>query len=328
MLGRMPAEHRTAVRVAGTAAAVVVLATGAVAAPMTDTELTEALRRHVAALSVDIGERTSFHPDGLARAGDFVRGALEDAGLEVTDQSYAFRGIPVANLVADLPGGSGAPAYYLVGAHYDTVPGTPGADDNASGVAVLIELARRLVADPPSVPVRFAAFTLEEPPAFGGRFQGSRVFVERAMGAGERVAGAVVLEMVGYTAPRQDYPMVLRWAGYPDSGDFIGVVANRGSRRFGEAVVGGLKRNPRLPVESLFVPFNGWILPDTRLSDHASFWDQSWPAVMVTDTAFFRNPNYHGPGDGLRSLDFAFMAELVAGLQMAIDALPALADAP
>ena len=216
-----------------------------------------------------------------------------------------------------------ASPYYLVGAHYDSVPGTPGADDNASGVAVLIELGRRLAARPPPAPVRLVAFTLEEAPAFGSRLQGSRVFAGDVARRGGRVAGAIVLEMVGFTTGRQDYQFFLRWAGYPERGDFIGVVDNRGSRAFGEAVVRGMKRNPRLPVETLFVPFDGWLLPDTRLSDHTSFWDLGWPALMITDTAFFRNPNYHGPGDRLQTLDFAFMAELVAGLQGALEALPA-----
>ncbi len=129
--------------------------------------------------------------------------------------------------------------------------------------------------------------------------------------------------MVGFTAPKQEYPVFLQWAGYPKTGDFIGVVGNRPSRAFGERVLDGMRRNPALPVESLFVWFNGWLLADTRLSDHASFWDRGFPALMVTDTAYFRYRNYHGPGDRAETLDYAFMAELVRSLGLALDGLAA-----
>jgi Zn-dependent M28 family amino/carboxypeptidase len=208
-----------------------------------------------------------------------------------------------------------------VGAHYDTVISTPGADDNASGVAVMLELARWAVKNQPSAPVRFVAFTLEEPPNFGTRYQGSRVFVRRLSEDGGRIKGAIALEMVGVTTPRQEYPLVLRWVGYPETGNFIGVVGNRSSRGFGERVLRAMQRNPALPVESLFVWFNGWVLPDTRLSDHASFWDKKLPAVMVTDTAYFRNRHYHTPGDRAETLDYAFMAELVQSLTLVLHEL-------
>ena len=284
--------------------------------------LTEALRHHVEVLTVDIGPRTAHAGDGLDRAARYIRGCLEDAGLEVGEQAYDYHGRRVANLIAAPPGAAGAAAYYLVGAHYDTVPTTPGADDNASAVAVMLELGRRLTEIPAAAPVKLAAFTLEESPAFHTRHQGSRVFVRERKRAGDRILGAVVLEMVGYTCPEQHYPAVLRWAGYPRQGNFIGVVGDWRSRRFGRAVLEGFKKNPRLPVESLFVPLRGWLLPATRLSDHASFWDSGFPALMVTDTAFFRNPNYHLPSDTIDTLDFEFMAQLVESLTLALAELP------
>jgi hypothetical protein len=116
--------------------------------------------------------------------------------------------------------------------------------------------------------------------------------------------GAIVLEMVGYTAPRQNYPFLPRWPGYPAQGNIIGVIGNWRSLRFGRSVVRGFRKNRDLPVESLFLPFDGRILPETRLSDHASFWDAGMAALMVTDTAFFRNPNYHLPSDTIDTLDF------------------------
>ena len=277
-------------------------------------DLIEALRRHVRTLSTEIGERSVLGGNGLDQAEGYLRQAFQAAGLTVTEQTYDYAGRRVANLIADLPGAPADPAPHIVDAHYDTVLGTPGADDNASPVAVMLELARRAAARTPAAALRFVAFTLEEPPAFGTRHQGSRVFVRRLAEAGETVAGVIIIEMVGVTAPEQEYPVLLRWAGYPRTGDFIGVVGNRSSRAFGERVLAAMRRNPALPVESLFVWFNGWLLADTRLSDHASFWDRGIPALMVTDTAYFRNRNYHGPGDRAETLDYVFMVELVHSL--------------
>jgi Zn-dependent M28 family amino/carboxypeptidase len=283
--------------------------------------LIEALSSHVRELSAKIGERSVVRGDGLDRAKVYVHSAFEAAGLTVTEQTYEFDGRRVANLIADPPGATTDATPYIVGAHYDSVIGTPGADDNASGVAVMLELARRTTAKPPGVPLRFVAFTLEEPPTHATRHQGSRVFVKRLTEAGGQVAGAIILEMVGLTIPKQHYPLFLRWAGYPDAGNFIGIVGNGASKPLGERVLRGMRKNPALPVESLFVWLNGWIIPDTRLSDHAPFWDKGFPALMITDTAFFRNPNYHGPNDTADTLDYAFMAELVRSLEHAFDAL-------
>jgi Zn-dependent M28 family amino/carboxypeptidase len=286
--------------------------------------LRKALRGHVKALASDIGPRTPFAGDGLTRAAAYIQSAFEDAGLSVTEQPYEYYGQRVVNLLATIPITTGASAYYVVGAHYDTVATTPGADDNASAVAVMLELARRLPGANLRAPVRFVAFTLEEPPAFWTGHQGSRVFVRACRSKGDCVLGALILEMVGYTSPRQHYPFVSRWPGYPAQGNFIGVVGNWRSRRFGRAALKGFRNNGNLPVESLFLPFNGWILPATRLSDHASFWDVGWPALMVTDTAFFRNPNYHLPSDSIDTLDFSFMAQLVKSLELALLELPSV----
>lgn len=285
--------------------------------------LTEALRGHVRTLSAEIGERSVVRGNGLEQAKSYLVQAFQAAGLSVSEQTYIYEGRPVANLIADLPKAPAGRVPLLVAAHYDTVIATPGADDNASGVAVMLELARWAVKNRPSAPVRFVAFTLEESPNFATRHQGSRVFVRRLRENGEKIKGAIVLEMVGFTTPRQRYPLALRWTGYPATGNFIGVVGNRSSREFGKQVIRAMHRNPALPVESLFVWLNGWVLPDTRLSDHASFWDKELPAVMVTDTAYFRNRHYHTSGDRAETLDYAFMAELVQSLTLVLDELAA-----
>ena len=284
--------------------------------------LRDALREHVKALAVDIGPRTPLNRDSLVRAANYIHSVFDEAGLFVREQDYQYYEQRVTNVLAVVPATSGASAYYGVGAHYDTVPDTPGADDNASAVAVMLELARRLQQARLKAPVLFAAFTLEEPPAYLTGHQGSRIFVRRCQSNGDRVLGAIILEMVGYTAPRQHYPYLARWPGYPAEGDFIGIIGNWRSLRFGRSVLRGFRKNIDLPVESLFLPFNGRLLPETRMSDHASFWDAGLPALMVTDTAFFRNPNYHLPSDTIDTLDFTFMAELVKSLELALLELP------
>ena len=284
--------------------------------------LRNALREHVKALAVDIGPRTPSSPDSLVRASNYIHSVFEEAGLVVREQHYDYYDQRVTNLLATFPAANGASAYYVVGAHYDTVASTPGADDNASAVAVLLELAGRLLQASLKAPVIFAAFTLEEPPAYLTGHQGSRIFVRNCQRNRDRMLGAIVLEMVGYTAPRQRYPLLPRWPGYPGQGDFIGIIGNWRSLHLGRAVLRGFRKNKGLPAESLFLPFDGRILPETRLSDHASFWDAGLPALMVTDTAFFRNPNYHLPSDTIDTLDFTFMAELVKSLELALLELP------
>jgi len=280
---------------------------------------TEALvRRHVDALAVDIGERPLAAPLRLARAAAYIRREYRDMALHVSEQAYAFAGVPVANVVATPAGQAGATAYFVVGAHYDSIPGSPGADDNASGVAVLLATASRIAADPPPVAVKFVAFTLEELPAGGTAGQGSRVFVREAREAGHRVLGAIILEMVGFTGPRQRYPIPLERFGYPREGNFIAIIGSWGGITFWRAVRRAFRGNRALPTESLFVPFRGWVLHDTRRSDNAPFWDAGWPAVMVTDTSEFRNPNYHGAGDTAETLDYPFMTRLVDSVEAAV----------
>jgi len=277
------------------------------------------LLKHLQAL---VGERNPFTTPGpLEQAGGYIAHQFQSMGLAVSREEVPFEGITSHNIFGLQEGTNPSAGTFILGAHYDSVQGSPGADDNASAVAVMLELARRTTAKPPGVPLRFVAFAPEEPPAHATRHQGSRVFVKRLTEAGGRVAGAIILEMVGLTTPKQRYPLFLQWAGYPDAGNFIAVVGNRASKPLGERVLRGMRKNPALPVESLFVWFNGWILADTRLSDHAPFWDKGFPALMITDTAYFRNPNYHGPNDTADTLDYAFMAELVRSLEHAFDAL-------
>lgn len=282
--------------------------------------LEAALRRHVQVLTVEIGERSVADLVRHGRAARYLAEALRTAGLRVREEPYSYGTTTVFNIVAE----TGTPEpirRYLVGAHYDSLAGTVGADDNASAVAVMLETARLVHAAgcgaASRTSIQFVGFALEEPPAYGTRFMGSRVRARNAKIAGERIDGMICLEMVGYTCREpgcQSYPFPLGFMNYPSTGDFIGIVGNRASRGLLRAMERAFKKNPHLPVVTLTVPLNGWPIPSVRLSDHAPFWDAGYPAVMVTDSAFYRNPYYHTVHDTLETLDFPFMAQLVKSL--------------
>ena len=165
------------------------------------------LEHHLTALAVEIGPRAALMGHGLLRAEQYLNEAFVSAGLVVKEQRYEYFGREVANLIASDGGVADENAHYLIGAHYDSVPGTPGADDNASAVAVMLTLAERSAGR--GRPVRFAAFTLEEPPAFATKHQGSRMYLRHHRQNLSSIAGAIILEMVGYTSPQQHYPLVL-----------------------------------------------------------------------------------------------------------------------
>ena len=242
-------------------------------------------------------------------------------------EPYNYQELKVANVVAEISSdssGSHPSRTYIVGAHYDSVTGTVGADDNASAIAVQLETARNLKAffdnnSKLDLKVKFVSFALEEPPVYGTRYMGSRVYAKKARQENEKIDGMICLEMVGYACYEpgcQNYPFPLQFFGYPKEGNFIGIVGNIKSRGFIKDLLAGFQNNRDLPVIKLSVPFNGYILPAVRLSDHASFWDKGYKAVMITDSAFFRNPHYHLPSDTMDKLDYRFMAELVESLML------------
>ncbi len=286
-----------------------------------ETDSTQNIERHLRVLTVDIGERSVFNWENHRRARDHIHKELEVLGLEPFLETYDYKGTPVSNVVAEIKRGSNPPRLCIVGAHYDTVAGTAGADDNASGVSVLLELASGLQNNlqllPEDLAIRLVAFALEEPPVFSTPYMGSRVHARGVRERNEEVQGMICLEMVGYTCHRkgcQPYPFPLSLMNYPKVGNFIGIVGNFLSRRFTESLLNAFEQNENLPAVSLTVPFNGWILPAVRLSDHSSFWDRGLKAVMITDTAFYRNPHYHSPSDTMDTLDKPFMAQLVKSL--------------
>lgn len=278
------------------------------------------LREHVRVLSKDIGSRSLSEPVSLSRAGDYIEESLRSWGYDVQLQEFTACNVSTANIIASADGWDASLPTPLLGAHYDTVSGTPGADDNASGIAVLLEVARIMAQQTPfhgASPI-FTAFSAEEPPAFATGEMGSRVFVQSLTERGWKIKGALVLEMVGYFRNEpgsQHIPLFLKPLGFPTTGDFIAIVGNGNSRRLVENVTRGLEESGAgLPVSHLTIPGSGQLVPEARLSDNASFWDAGIPAVMITDTSFFRNPNYHRFSDRMETLDFESMGKLTAGL--------------
>jgi Zn-dependent M28 family amino/carboxypeptidase len=289
------------------------------ALPLSDSPLSAALRSHVEFLAGELGERNAAYYSELRRAEEYIAAEFAAAGYSVQTQSYRIGDKSYSNLIASRTGKAVPREVVIVGAHYDTAS-TPGADDNASGVAGLLELARLFSSEETARTVRFVAFVNEEPPFFRTEEQGSRVYVRWGMDPRETVVGAVILEMIGYYtgSPRsQRYPPPLGF-GYPTAGNFIAVVGNLPSRRLTKRVVAAFSAGSPFPVESVSAP--GFI-PGLDLSDHRSFWLEGIPAVMVTDTAFFRNPHYHRASDTPETLDYRSMAEVVRGLEGVIRAL-------
>lgn len=271
-------------------------------------------------LAGDIGERNTWNPAAVAAAVEYVQQCFSKSGYEPTVQDYpvpALRGTPAftgRNISVTVPGRGPTAPVLVIGAHYDSVCGTPGADDNASGVAALLELAGRLKASSGGAEVRFVAFDTEE---LGFDRMGSWHYARALKAEGREVLGMLSLEMLGYYSDEpgsQRYPHILRLF-YPDKANYIGAVSNLRSRGFLKRVKGGFKPPGGLPVITAALPI---FIHQITLSDHYSFWRQGYPAAMVTDTAFLRNPHYHQPTDTPDRLDYARLADAVAGLERAI----------
>ena len=279
--------------------------------------LSPALRRHVQTLAGEIGERNVFRPAALEAAADYITREWQSQGHTVVPQRYTARGIECANLEICMPGTADPDDIFLVGAHYDTERGSPGADDNASGVAALLEIGRALRDVRLASTVRCVAFVNEEAPFFFMGEMGSMVYARAARARGDRIRLMLSLEMLGYYRDQpgtQIYPPLLRHF-HPDRGNFLAFVANLHSRRSLRRLVEGFRAASDLPVESRALP---WWVPGVALSDQSSFWRQGYPGVMVTDTAYLRNPNYHTALDTPDTLDYPRLAEATRGLAAAL----------
>jgi hypothetical protein len=271
------------------------------------------LRNHVGILATLVGPRHAETPANLDRAGDYVRTQLLNLGYD--PQEIYFGEGRFRNIEGMLPGTGTSNEIIVIGAHYDTSPtGTPGADDNASGVAVMLEIARALAGSELSRSVRFIGFTNEERPWFNTDLMGSRVSANASAATGEQIIGMFSLEMLGYysDAPgSQQYPPIIRHF-YPDTGDFIAFVSNLRSRPFLMNALAAFREQQGFPSEGMAAPEA--LVGDIRRSDNSSYWDVGYPAVMVTDTSNFRSPHYHTLSDTPQTLDYESMARLTEAL--------------
>ena len=292
--------------------------------PAADDELValaDELEDDVARLASRIGERNVLNrPAELAQAADCIAARFAAAGHEVKRQEYPVGQCVCSNLEVEIPGGARPEEIVIVGAHYDSVVGTPGANDNASGVAALLALARRFAGRNPQRTLRFVALVNEEPPFFQTDQMGSRVYARRCRERGENVTAFLSLETIGYydDAPgSQQYPLPLG-VFYPTEGNFIAVVGNVRWGGLVRQVVGAFRQEEKFPCEGGALPA---ALPGVGFSDHWSFWQEGYPAVMITDTAMFRYPHYHQPDDTIDKIDFDRMARVVRGLAKVVGVL-------
>lgn len=273
----------------------------------------QGLQTHVNELAGRIGERNLTCYPKLLETGSYVRGAFQGMGYEVESQEYGVGEYRCENLEVEVPGTRIPEEIILVGAHYDSVKGSPGANDNGTGVAALLELARSVARNPLDRTVRFVAFVNEEPPYFQTSVMGSRVYAGRSRQLGERIMLMFSLETMGYYSEAegsQRYPFPLSF-WYPSVGNFIGFVSNLECRTWVRRVIGSFRAQAKVPSEGAAL-WGG--LPGVGWSDHWSFWQEGFPAVMVTDTALFRDPYYHTAFDLPEHIHFEFLTHVVIGL--------------
>lgn len=273
--------------------------------------LVDNLRRHVAAVASR--EHNLYRPAELEAAAQYVERSLAGMGYDVAAQRYEVDGQEVRNIEVEVPGGARAGDIIVVGAHYDSVAGAPGGNDNGSGVGAVLELARLFRGATPARTLRFVLFVNEEPPFYRGDAMGSRRYARRSQARAERIVAMFSLETLGYYSDRpgsQRYPFPMGLF-YPSTGDFIAFVSNLGSRGLLHEALAAFRRHAGLPSEGLAAPA---FVPGVDWSDHSSFWEAGFPALMVTDTAPYRYPHYHTARDTPAEVDYDRLARLVAGL--------------
>ncbi len=271
------------------------------------------LRAHVERLAGEIGERNVFRPEALRAAADYIQEEWRGQGYQVIPHWYTVSGGQWANLEINRLGSTRPNEILLVGAHYDSVRGSPGANDNGSGVAAMLELSRLFAELTPAVTVRFVAFVNEEPPFFFRRKHGSEAYAKMARARGDAIRAMVSLETIGYYRDEpgsQHYPPLFQLF-YPRQGNFITFVSDFRSRALMRRAVQAFRLHSDFPLEHIattrFVPGVAW-------SDHWSFWRQGYRAIMVTDTAFYRYPYYHTRKDTPEKLMYPAFTRVTAGL--------------
>lgn len=280
------------------------------------------LRLHVERLAGLIGPRHLDRPKTIQATIGYLQNQWVEMGFSVERELFEALGVEATNLVVHRPGTNRHDEIVLLGAHYDTVMSTPGADDNASAVAVLLEVSRLLQRHTGKRTARFVAFACEEPPYFNLDSMGSQHHARQARKRGDQIVGMLCLEMVGYysdqVGSQKIPPGIPRWLHslFPKRGNFLAAVGNLNSCRLCWSFRRGFKNGAkRMPLFSICLPER---IHEIRLSDNSSFWDQGYPALMLTDTSFLRNPNYHLPSDTPETLDYRRMTEVTIGVAAAM----------
>lgn len=271
------------------------------------------LKRHVMELSDRIGERNYVYYDSLEKAASYIAAEFNSYGYDTRFQTYEIGSRTFKNIIAEKKGTTAAEEIIIIGAHYDTVVGSPGANDNTTGVAALLELARLFYQKEVERTVKFIAFVNEEPPYFMSDEMGSRVYAKKARERGDDIVAMLSLETIGYYSDKrnsQRYPFPYGFF-YPDQANFIGVVGNFHSRGLVKKVKESFMQNSDFNIESVVAPE---FVMGADFSDHDSFWEYGYKACMITDSAFYRYPYYHSVADTYDKVVFDKFTEAVNGL--------------
>ena len=276
----------------------------------------ENLYKHVEFLTSIKPFRNYLHPESLEKAAEYIKNQFSIYTPHITEQKFCVEYNEYKNIIASI--NTDKEERIVIGAHYDVAGYTPGADDNASGIAGLIELLRLLHKEERPYRIDFAAYSLEEPPFFATEYMGSYIHAHSLHKENAKIKVMICLEMIGYFSDQkgsQQFPLPFFKLLYPDTGNFIGVVGKIGQKKITVKIRELMKKGSKIPVYSINAPS---IIPGVDLSDHRNFWQFGYQAVMITDTAFYRNPNYHRRTDTVNTLDYKKMAEVINGLYYAI----------
>ncbi len=268
-------------------------------------------------LADTIGERNIWSRDALRASEAYIRGELTRYGYEVAAQAYEARGVTVRNFEAERRGISKPDKIVVVGGHYDSVLGSIGANDNATGAAAVLELARLFAGVKTDRTLRFVAFVNEEPPFFMTSEMGSRVYAKRARAQEDDIEAMLSIETIGYYSDEkgsQRYPAPFSFF-FPDTANFIGFVGNLGSRRLMDQAIGVFRMTTKFPSEGVAAP--GW-MTGIGWSDQWAFWKEGYRGIMVTDTALFRYDEYHTMADTWEKIDYDRTARVVRGLRRVV----------
>ncbi|UCC23684.1 MAG: M20/M25/M40 family metallo-hydrolase [Planctomycetota bacterium] len=276
-------------------------------------ELRAELRRHIHALAADIADKNILNHHNLAAAAAYIESALADAGFQARRQDYSAEGKTCSNIEAQITGELFPDQIVVIGAHYDSVFGSPGANDNCSAVAANLALARRLKNTKPARTLRFVFFANEEMPFFQTEQMGSRVYAKSCREKNENIFAMLSLETIGYytDAPNtQKYPFPFS-IFYPSTGNFLGFVSNTRSKDLLHSAISSFRKHCKFPSQGGAIPE---FVPGIDWSDQESFWHYNYPAIMLTDTAPYRYPYYHSPDDTIDKICFDHLARVVSGL--------------